>query len=131
MDMAFRQISRRTRCGAVLFVLLTAALHVGCNKQIFSFRDPLSAAERRVDRALAESLRAAELQSEVTTQLRYNPAPCEGPDWEAWLYGSWVRGELRPEPARRAGTIEGRLRVTDERVEGANGWRYPVFALID
>lgn len=119
------------RYSAAFMVLVSAAVHVGCNKQIFSFRDPLAAAERRVERALDESLRAAELQSEVTTRLRYNPAPCEGPDWEAWLYGGWVRGELRPEPLERASIIEGRLRVTNERVEGANGWRYPVFILID
>lgn len=127
--MAGAPITRTLLRLVVLALALSVFWSAGCNKQIFPFRDPLLLAQRKVARAVDEGAASAELQSEVTTRVRYNPAPCTCPDWEAWLYGRWVRGALRPEPPTSRAPQELRLRVTSEREEGENGWRYPVFEL--
>jgi hypothetical protein len=78
------------------------------------------------------------------TTVRWNPAACECPGWEARLWGRWVRVGLEvPDeagltvPAQDASNAEvpaARRRVTlsltDDIVESSTGWRYPVWRVV-
>lgn len=117
---------------AVLFVLsLAIVLSSGCGASSrvripFLSRSPQEAAGHRVERALSDARTQVASQSAYTTAVRYNPATCDCPSWEAKLFGRWQRVELRPAPTREEQQLtHARVQLTGDYTEGSTGWRYP------
>lgn len=90
-------------------------------------RTPLEAANIRVDRALDDATIEASSQDRYLAKLRYNPATCACPPWEAELFGRWQRVDLQPEPPRAKQSMrEAWVIVGPLWTESSTGWRYPV-----
>lgn len=90
-------------------------------------RSPMDAAGHRIDRALQLARERVTSQSFYKTAIRYNPATCDCPSWEAELFGHWQRVDLIPVPTRQDQQLtRARIELTGEHVEGSTGWRYPV-----
>lgn len=127
--------SHRVRRGLVVAAALwVLAFNAGCGasdraRVPLLFRSPLEAAQLRLDRALTSAREEAADQHTIRAPLRYNPATCACPPWEARLYGSWRRVDLQPPPSReQQGLQHAQLTPTGAYVEGASGWRYATFA---
>lgn len=92
----------------------------------FLNRAPQDVAALRVDRALDDARNAVLDQPAHEIAVRYNPATCECPAWEALLYGEWQRVDLVPTPLRADQTMQrARLQTTGETLLSSSGWRYP------
>lgn len=90
-------------------------------------------AARRVERADARADEAVRNVESVDVRVRHSPAPCDCPAWEAWMFGRWVRVELRADDEdAQPLPIDGEpvrvtLLPTAEVATADNGWNYPVF----
>lgn len=65
------------------------------------------AARSRVHRQVDRADDAQRSTPELVTMIRWNPADCDCPPWEAHLFGRWERLTLLP--ARDAGSYVGEL----------------------
>lgn len=134
-----RRVAQKTQRGragrglVVALVLLGLALSAGCGASDRSrvpllFRSPMEAAQLRIDRALSSAREQAADQPSIRAALRYNPATCACPPWEARLFGHWQRVDLQPPPSRDQLAMEhAQLTPTGGYIEGASGWRYASF----
>ena len=52
---------------------------------------PNEAANRHIDQGLVQAQRSASNITQVQTRVRLNPAPCDCPEHEVFLYEGWLR----------------------------------------
>lgn len=118
------------RISAILW-LLCIVLFASCapskaqNRRII--RSPEAVAQMRVQRAVQRADMHLESMEWQRAPVRYNPSYCDSPAWEAHLYGAWRRVYLTPVPARSDEAMQQAwLKVSSERYESPQGWKYPV-----
>ena len=115
------------------FRLMIAALALSaCGGGASLVTEPAS---RRVARAVDRGASSASAVDGFSALLRYNPAPCDCPDWELKAGSRWVRCAIELPEASAPGWSSGPtalvevrayVRMTRASVLGVDGWRYPV-----
>lgn len=127
-------LSLRLHAGLALIALLSlavasAACGGGRQRIGISFvgRSAHELAPLRLHRALDDATAKASRHDGFLAHVRYSPADCACPPWEAHLHGRWQRVDLRPTPSKDAQTMtEALIYLTDDRTRGASGWYFPV-----
>ena len=90
-------------------------------------RDPVEQASRRLSLAQDEAWRAVATPKDVQVALRYNPASCDCPAWEAFVFGRWERVALEPRPgAEHRAMTSALVSTTGRSTRSSQGWNYAV-----
>ncbi len=134
--------------GAAAATLLLSLSPAGCSAPQSEQPAALAATDaartrvhRQIDRADSEQRSTPEL----TTLIRWNPADCECPPWEARVFGRWERLTLLP--SRDAGNavnellgradwsapplLSARLRPESEVTRDQWGWGYAAASVVE
>jgi len=102
----------------IMVFVIGVVLFAGCSSR--PEISPGEAAYRQVDQGLVQAQRSVSGITRVQTQLRLNPAPCDCPDYEVFLYEGWMRVYLTGSSALLSG-LESRLTEAPLSTLAVNG----------